>query len=201
MNRMLIGGCAIAVGAALAAAAVTRNRHSPQPDLTADLSGKLSIERIEERATENFGGLTNAMDECETQARADVDRLYFLAIPLVSVAKDTAQWRSQSINEVGNTILLRSDEALQGLRSGTLRLYPGSYGFRVLDTATNTVYNWKPATGATRMSGLDASAITQFKLQVKIPPSFLDAQWSDTLFYREAGTCYWVNALLGRAEQ
>jgi hypothetical protein len=158
----------------------------------------LAGERIEEKATENFSGLTKAMTECETQARADVDRLYFLAVPLLSLANDTAQWRAQSINGIGNTILLRSDDALQGLRIGTLRLYPGWYDFRILDVTTNAVYNWKPATGATKMSGLDASAITQFKLQVKIAVSLVEAQWGDSSFFREAGTCYWVNALLGR---
>jgi hypothetical protein len=200
MNRLLIGSCAVGAGAALAAAAVMTIWRSPQPDLTGGASGKLAVERIEEKAKEGFSGLSKSMEECEAQAQADVDRLYFLAVPLVSVAKDTAQWRSQSINDMGNPLLLRADDTLQGLRSGTLRLYPGWYDFHILDVATNTVHNWKPATGATRMSALDASAITQFKLQMKIPPSVPDAQWSDTSFYREAGTCYWVNALLGRAE-
>ena len=198
MNRPLISGSAVVAVMALAGIVATLNWGTPQPVLTGGTSDKLAGVRIEEKAAENFNGLSNAMMECETQARTDMDTLYFLTIPLLSFAN--ARWRAQSINELDNTILLRSDDALQGLRSGTLRLYPGWYDFRILDAATNTVYSWNPATGATKMSGLNASAITQFKLQIAIKTSSVKAQWSDSSFYRETGTCYSVNAILGRTE-
>jgi len=199
MNRLLVGGWIIGASAAFVAAAVIINGGSPQDPVMPGI--KLAGERIEDKATENFSGLTSAMADCEAQARADVDKLYFLTVPLLSLTKEIAQWRAQSVNAgTGDTILLRSDAALLGLRSGTLRLYPGWYDFRILDVATNTVYNWKSATGATKMSGLDASAITQFKLQAKIAASIVEAKWGDASFYREPGTCYSVNALFGRAD-
>ena len=151
-------------------------------------------ERIEQNASEDFAWLTTAMSECDTQARRDLRTLYFLLLPLASPANDT-QWREKSI-DIGNAILLRSDDALQGLRSGALRLYSGPYDFRVLDVTTNTTYEWKTATGVTKVSAPDASAIRQFKLQFQTRGGAGEGQWGDPL-NRQDGTCYWVNAIVG----
>jgi hypothetical protein len=153
-------------------------------------------ERVEQKAADDLVWLTNAMTECDTQARVDLDTLYFLVLPLASIAKDDAQWREKSIIDIGNAILLRGDDALQGLRSGALRIYSGQYDFRVLDVTSNVTYKWKTATGVTKVSAPDASAITQFKLQFQTPGAAGDAQWGDP-FNRQAGTCYWVNAIVG----
>jgi hypothetical protein len=145
----------------------------------------------------DFVWLTDAMGTCEEQARQDTQTLYFLVLPLASLAKDDEQWRAKSIIDIGNAILLRSDDALDGLKSGALRLYSGRYDFRVLDVGANAVYNWKPATGVTKVSAGDASAITQFKLQFQTSGSGDNPPWGDP-FNRQTGTCYWVNAIIGK---
>jgi hypothetical protein len=142
----------------------------------------------------DFGWLTAAMDACEAEAKADPDGLYFLVIPLASAAKDQ-DWRERSIRDLGNAILLRSDDALEGLKSGTLRLYPGQYDFRILDQATGTVYRWKPFTGVAKVSTSEAGAISLFKVQIQLSGTDGDAGWGSE-FTRRSGTCYWVNAVV-----
>ena len=163
---------------------------------TADTSAP-SGERIEVKGAGDFAWLTDAMSACEGQAKQDAETLYFLLLPLASLAEDDAQWRAKSIIDIGNAILLRSDDALDGLRSGALRLYTGAYNFKILDVGANTVYQWKPSTGVTKVSAPDSSAITQFKLQFQLLGSESDAQWGDP-FNRQTGTCYWVNAIIGK---
>jgi hypothetical protein len=174
--------------AALVMALGSRSVPSGTPEASA-------ADRIEQTQTDDFAWLTTAMSACDRQARADVSTLYFLVLPLASLAQDDALWREKSILGIGNAILLRSDDALQGLRSGALRLYSGQYDFRVLDVGTNTIYKWKTATGVTKVSARDASAITQFMLQFQTPGASGQAQWGDP-FKRQAGTCYWVNAIV-----
>jgi len=155
-----------------------------------------AADRIEPTQTSDFDWLTTAMSACEGQARADLSTLYFLVLPLASLGQDDARWREKSFLRIGNAILLRSEDALQGLRSGALRLYSGQYDFRVLDVATKKIYKWKTATGVTKVSARDASAITQFMLQFQTPGASGEVQWGDP-FMRQAGTCYWVNAIVG----
>jgi hypothetical protein len=169
---------------------------SPHGVSTADTDTPAG-ERIAAASGTDFGWLTDAMSKCEEQARQDTDTLYFLVLPLASPGSDDAQWRAKSIIDIGNAILLRSDDALDGLKNGTLRLYTGQYDFRILDVGANAVYKWKPATGVTKVSAPDASAIVQFKLQFQTAASGADAPWGDP-FNRQTNTCYWVNAIIGK---
>jgi len=163
---------------------------------TADTSAPAG-ESIEAKGAGDFAWLTDAMSACEGQAQQDTETLYFLLLPLASLAEDDAQWRAKSIIDIGNAILLRSDDALDGLKSGALRVYTGTYNFKILDVGANTVYQWKPSTGVTKVSAPDSSTITQFKLQFQTPGSEADAQWGDP-FNRQTGTCYWVNAIIAK---
>jgi hypothetical protein len=163
---------------------------------TADTSAPAG-ERIEAKGTGDFAWLTDAMSACEAQAQQDTQTLYFLLLPLASLPEDDAQWREKSIIDIGNAILLHSDDALDGLKSGTLRIYGGKYNFKILDVGANTVYQWKPSTGVTKVSAPDSSAITQFKLQFQTSGSEADARWGDP-FNRQTGSCYWVNAIIGK---
>ncbi len=133
-------------------------------------------EHVEASSASNFGWLTAAMSECETEAMKDLDTLYFLVLPLASLP-------------------LRSDDALEGLRSGTLRLYSGQYDFRIRDGA-DTVYKWKPSIGVTKISTPDARSIATFRLQFQTTGTVGEAEWGSP-FTRQSGTCYWVNAIVG----
>jgi hypothetical protein len=187
------GALALLVVAMVVALALALSGHGVS---TAD-TGAPAGERIEAKGAGDFGWLTDAMTACEGQAQQDAQSLYFLLLPLASLAEDDAQWRAKSIIDIGNAILLRSDDALDGLKSGALRVYAGTYNFKILDVTANMVYQWKPATGVTKVSAPESSAITQFKLQFQTAGSKADAQWGDP-FNRQTGTCYWVNAIIGK---
>jgi hypothetical protein len=146
-------------------------------------------------ATDDLTWLTTAMSTCETDAERDADTLRFLVIPLVPAQKDDEQWRAKELNEVGNAVLLSSDDAVEGLKDGTLRIYPGEYDFRVLDQATGAVYKWKPADGVANFSTTDSGSIALFKVQFKTLRNTGDVQWG-TAFVRQSGTCYWVSAVI-----
>jgi hypothetical protein len=162
----------------------------------ATTTGVSADEQIVARSKADFGWLTSAMNACETEAKTDLGRLRFLVIPLAAVAKDDQQWRAKSINDIGNAILLRSDDALDGLKSRTLRLYPADYDFRVLDQATNTVYKWRASDGVAKFSTHDSGSISLFKVQFATAHSGSDVEWGSA-FVRQDGTCYWVNAIIG----
>jgi hypothetical protein len=193
LGAAIVGALALLVVCVVAALVMALGSRSVP---TADAPDAPAGERIEQKAAEDFAWLTTAMSECDMQARDDLDTLYFLVLPLASLANDDAQWREKSIIDIGNAILLRSDDALEGLRSGALRLYSGQYDFRVLDVTTDMTYKWKTASGVSKVSAPHASAITQFKLQFQTPGASGDAQWGDP-FNRREGTCYWVNAIVG----
>jgi len=133
-----------------------------------------------------------AMDRCEVDATRDAATLRFLIIPLASVKTD---WRPKSVSAVGNAFLLTSDDALGGLKSGTLRIYPGEYDFRVLDQATSTVFKWKPSTGMASFSIADSFWVTRLKVQFLTSKNPTDDQWGSS-FERPAKPCYWVSAVI-----
>jgi hypothetical protein len=146
-------------------------------------------------ATDDVTWLTTAMSTCETDAENDAGTLRFLVIPLAPVQKDDEQGREKALNEVGNAVLLGSDDAVEGIKDGTLRIYPGEYDFRVLDDATGAVYKWKPADGVANFSTADSGSIALFKVQFRTPRNSGDGQWG-TAFVRQSGTCYWVSAVI-----
>ena len=192
LGPVILAALALLVGSVVAALVMSLGS---RPGSNAGTPDAPDADRIEQTQTDDFAWLTTAMSACEVQARADLNTLYFLVLPLASLEKDDTLWRKKSILGIGNAILLRSEDALQGLRSGALRLYSGQYDFRVLDVTTSTIYKWQTATGVTKVSAQNASAITQFMLQFQTPGAPGEAQWGDP-FKRQAGTCYWVNAIV-----
>jgi hypothetical protein len=146
-------------------------------------------------STADLSWLATAMSGCDAEAKTDLDALHFLVTPLVSVAKDIEPWRAKSINDVGNGILLRSDDTFDGLKSGTLRLYPADYAFRILDQAGDAVYKWRPSAGVTKFSTAEAGPIATFKVQFRTSHSGSDVEWGSA-FTRQEGSCHWVNAII-----
>jgi hypothetical protein len=135
------------------------------------------------------------MDVCEAAAEKDNDTLRFLVIPLAPSPADNEQWRAKPLNEGGNAQLMGSQDMMDGLKDGTLKLYRGEYDFRVLDEATNVVYRWKPGGGVMGFSTTDAGAIALFNVQFRTPRHSGDVGWG-TSFVRQSGTCYWVSAVI-----
>ena len=145
--------------------------------------------------TPDFAWLTTAMQDCEAAAAKQPRTLYFLVIPLAAKPEDQERWRSKSLNEVGNAILLSSDDTLDGLKSQALRISAENYAFNVRDRA-NVLYNWDSSTGVSRLTIPDADAIEGFNIQFQTRSRTSEAAWGYA-FTRRTGNCYWVNAIIG----
>jgi hypothetical protein len=160
-------------------------------------SGAPAEQQVAAVSTADLGWLTTAMSECDAEARADRDAFHFLVTPLVPVAKDIEPWRAKSINDAGTGILLRADDTLAGLRSGTLRIYPTDYGFSIFDEAGNTVHKWRPVVGVAKFSAADVGPISTFKVQFRTSHGGGSDPDRGGSFNRLDGSCYWVNAIIG----
>jgi hypothetical protein len=146
-------------------------------------------------APADFAWLTKAMQDCDAEATKQQGALYFLVIPLATKTEDEESWRSKSRDEVGNAILLGTDEALEGLRSRGLRLSAESYGFNARDGA-NVLYQWTSSSGVTRLTIPDADSIETFNIQFQTESRKGDTLWGN-VFSRKRGNCYWVSAIIG----
>jgi hypothetical protein len=147
-------------------------------------------------SADDLSWLTSAMSACDTNAEKDTGTLRFLVIPLTPIEKDDKRWLQMSINQGGNAILLGSNDALDGLKSRTLRIYAEEYDFRVLDEGANRVYKWAPADGVTNYTTSNAGSVTQFKMQFLTQDNSSTGEWSAS-FARQIGSCYWVSAIIG----
>jgi hypothetical protein len=140
--------------------------------------------------------IERAMSDCDDQAASDHDALYFLIVPAVSPTRDYARWASISVGDIGTSItLLRSKDALDGLRDGSLAVYPSPYRFSIIDSASDVPHEWGPVTGAAKLVKLDAAAITGFRVRFNFA-EFVGDTPSHFRFPREKGVCYWVSALV-----
>jgi hypothetical protein len=147
-------------------------------------------------AADTFAWLSAAMKECDEQAAKEPATLHFLAIPLASKREDDGSWRAIALNDVGSAILLTSDAALDGLRRGSLRISPQEYIFSVRDEASGAVYKWNRSTGVAQFSTADADSVETLKIQFQTRSATRDGEWG-SVFVRQKGSCYWVNAIIG----
>ncbi|HYS90600.1 MAG TPA: hypothetical protein VEN78_37230 [Bradyrhizobium sp.] len=146
---------------------------------------------------QNFGWIGRAITQCEAEAARSVDTLYFLVIPVLAVDGDQRAWLAKSNGTVGaSVLLLGSQDTLDGLRAGSLRLVRRSFNFAILEPSATRVYQWKPALGVHKFAIRDAKAVATFKPGFEIPAGG-DTQWAaGGAITREAGTCYWTGALM-----
>jgi hypothetical protein len=194
MAGILVAGALVLLMAAivLAVAVVLRGDRLA----AATETGAPADQLIAAEATADFSWLASAMAGCETEAKTNAGALHFLVTPLVSVAEDIEPWRTKSINDAGSGILLRSDDALEGLKSGTLRVYPADYQFSISDQADDTVYKWRPSVGVAKLSTADAAAFASFRVRFRTVHNRAGGEWGGT-FTRQEGSCYWVNPIIG----
>jgi len=149
-----------------------------------------------EQASEDFTWLQTAMKECDEVAAKAPESLYFLVVPLASAPEDDAGWRTVSLNDLGNALLLKADVAIEGLTQGNLVLSSEQYRFNIRDEGTNTVFKWSPSRGVKRFSSNEAKSIENFKVQMLTDSRTNETAWG-AAFVRQKGTCYWVNAIVG----
>src|SRR5262249_30038660 len=85
----------------------------------------------------DFTWLTAAMDQCDTDAAKALDTLHFLVVPMTAKSDEEEDWKAKSLNDIGNAILLKQSDTLDGLKSGSLRLSREQYEFNMRDETTN----------------------------------------------------------------
>jgi hypothetical protein len=158
-------------------------------------TGAPADEQMAATSTTNVSWLATAMSGCDAEAKTDLGPLHFLVTPLVPVAKDLEPWRAKSLNDAGNGILLRAGDTLDGLKSGTLRIYSADYEFSIFDQVTDPVYKWRPAVGVAKFSTASAGPISTFNVRFRTSHSGRDPEWGGA-FTRLDGSCYWVNAII-----
>src|SRR4029453_8664952 len=91
--------------------------------------------------------LATAMSDCDTEAQKTPDTLHFLVVPMLSAPSDDAHWKRASLNDIGNAILLRQRDTLDGLGDQSLVISSDQYEFSVRDEKTSAVYKWTPSVG------------------------------------------------------
>lgn len=171
--------------AAVAAAVLLLAGRSPDQDGAA----------VDQRAGGDFGWLEAALKQCDEQAAKDPKALHYLVVPLVDEPRDEPGWRRISINDIGNAILVNSEDMLAGLRRKALRIGADEYVFSVRNETTKDILTWKPSKGVRKFVINDATGLGQFRVQFQSSDAARAINWGAT-FARQEGNCYWVNAIL-----
>jgi hypothetical protein len=84
---------------------------------------------------------------------------------------------------------------MAGLQRKALRLSANEYVFSARNEQTKDVLTWKPSTGVRKFVINEASEIAQFRVQFQSNDAARAIDWG-AIFERQAGNCYWVNAIL-----
>jgi hypothetical protein len=191
---MVVGALVLLAAAVVVAGIVVLRGHQLA---VATETGAPADEQIAAGTTADLGWLETAMNGCDAESKADPDALHFLVTPLVPAAGGIEPWRAKSISDAGNGIVLRSNDTFDGLKGGTLRIYAADYGFSVFDPVGDKLYKWRPSVGVTKFSTAEAGPISTFKVQFRTSRSGAGADWGGS-FNRLPGSCYWVNAIMGK---
>src|SRR5271165_2021172 len=147
---ILVGG-AIALGVRALNQQVLHHKDAQQSASTATEGSPPTDANPDDAA--DYGWIVQAMAECDAEAKQKLDTLQFLVVPVAPTGLSLPGWSPSPIGDVGSTAkLLRSTDALIGLRNRVLALYQKPLAFVVSDPATKTVYKWKPAVGVAALN-------------------------------------------------
>jgi len=144
----------------------------------------------------DYNWLSTAMTDCDAEAQKTPDTLHFLVVPMLSAPSDDAAWKAASLNDIGNAILLRQRDTLDGLKDQSLVISTDQYEFSVRDEKTSAIYKWTPSVGVKKFLVAGGVQIQEFKVQFKTQQRKNENEWGAP-FVHNKGTCYWVNAIIG----
>jgi hypothetical protein len=186
-NGVIVIAAVAVLGVAIVVAAAVALRSAGQPEPGA----------AEQRAAAagDFSWLEKALKDCDAEAAKLENALHFLVTPLVDEPTDEAGWRRISTNDIGNAILIKSEDMLAGLKRKALRLSTDQYVFSARVEASKAVLTWKPAVGVKKFVYENAADMTDFRVQFQPRDASRAPNWGAP-FKRLAGNCYWVNAIL-----
>ena len=143
----------------------------------------------------DLAAISKAMTDCDARASQNPDSLAFLVVPVVRASISNRDWRAGAVQTVGNAyLLLNAQDALDGLRDGSLALRPGRYTFSVLDPSTGVTYSWTSATGISRLERPNSAVLKTLQIGFDFSKQQNGPQWSKE-FERKSASCLWVAVL------
>jgi hypothetical protein len=143
-----------------------------------------------------FSWLGKALEDCEAEAGRHEGSLYFMVVPLASVAGMGSDLQSRAIDRVGPAMLFDSNVAMEGLESGKLRISREQFILHALDTDSNAQHRWNSASGVSTLSERSNTSKGPFRIRLQTGPDDA-ASWS-AVTADGVGTCHWVFAVLPR---
>lgn len=146
-------------------------------------------------APKSYDWVSRTMMACEEDAVTKPSTLNFLVVPLEPSRRYGQAMEARALEKLGRTTLFGSQDALDGLKSGALRISSKHYVLHTLDTANNTTHRWNSASGVARLSTSDIVSDGPFRLRIQITPDDPASDWSKVTADGR-GTCHWAFALL-----
>ena len=146
-------------------------------------------------ASKSYDWVSRTMAACEESAVAQPTALNFLVMPLERTRRYGGEQESRALETFGRTTLFSSQAALDGLKSGALRISSRNFVLHTLDTSNNATQRWSSASGVSRLSTDDVASDGPFKVRIQTSPDDPSTEWSNVTADGR-GTCHWVFALL-----
>ena len=146
-------------------------------------------------APKSYDWVSKTMAACEEDAVTQPSAVNFLVIPLEPSRRFGKELESKAIETFGRTTLFGSQDALNGLKSGALRISSKHYVLHTLDTSNNASVRWNSASGVARLTTTDIASDGPFKVRFQTAPDDPAKDWSNVTADGR-GTCHWAFALL-----
>lgn len=143
----------------------------------------------------DFDWLLSAMKACDELAARETGNLHFLVIPLTAQSKDIPDWRLLAKGSIGNAFTIPGDDALGGLRGGTLEIYPDEYVFSIQDASTSVITPWPASVGVHSFSTAKTNEVQSFRLQLQPRQKANASDWG-SIYGVQKGNCDWVAAIV-----
>jgi hypothetical protein len=138
-----------------------------------------------------FAWLSSAMENCEKDAGANPQSLFFLVVPLAATGKYDQSWSARALESFGATTLFKSQDALDALNTGALRISTEPFVFHVLDVATSDAHRWSSASGVSKLSSKEIASEGPFRVRFQTAPGDPVREWN-SVPAEGKGTCHWV---------
>ena len=146
-------------------------------------------------APKSYDWVSKTMAACEEDAVTQPAAVNFLVIPLEPSRRFGQELESKALETFGRTTLFGSQDALNGLKSGALRISSKHYVLHTLDTSNNAPVRWNSASGVARLTTTDIASDGPFRVRFQTSPTDTSGDWSKVTADGR-GTCHWAFALL-----
>jgi hypothetical protein len=143
----------------------------------------------------SYDWVSRTMATCEEEAVTQPETVNFLVMPLERTRRYGSQLESRALETLGRTTLFGSQDALDGLKTGALRISYRNFVLHTFDTSNNAARRWNSASGVSRLTTSDIASDGPFKVRIQTRPDDPSTEWS-MVTADGRGTCHWVFALL-----